>query len=169
MKLIKEDFNKRLDLERRIADYRNKRLAESFVEEVAEQDIEEEPNLEIEDTVEEILPSPQTDDGLIITNNISALIKDEWEAIDGYHGAIATCREIAKKENGDNSIDYDAIIKILEDITQEEMNHVGMLQQAMSTIAPSTAEIAEGEEEAKEVLEDSGSPSDEESEGVTKE
>ena len=53
----------------------------------------------------------------------------------------------------DKSIDYDAIIKILEDIAQEEMNHVGMLQKAMGTISPNVSEIKGGEEEAEETLE----------------
>ena len=104
---------------------------------------------------EEIPASPETMDAMSVANTLNALIQDEWQAIDGYNGTISTYRAMAQDDypEKDNSIDYDAIIKILEDIAQEEMNHVGMLQKAMGTISPNVSEIKGGEEEAEETLE----------------
>lgn len=103
---------------------------------------------------EEIKPSPETMDAMSVANTLNALIQDEWQAIDGYNGTISTYRDMAQYDypEKDNSIDYDAIIKILEDIAQEEMNHVGMLQKAMETVSPNAEEIKGGEEEAEETL-----------------
>ena len=94
-------------------------------------------------------------DAMSVANTLNALIQDEWQAIDGYNGTISTYRAMAQDDypEKDKSIDYDAIIKILEDIAQEEMNHVGMLQKAMGTISPNVSEIKGGEEEAEETLE----------------
>lgn len=104
---------------------------------------------------EEIPASPETMDAMSVANTLNALIQDEWQAIDGYNGTISTYRAMAQDDypEKDKSIDYDAIIKILEDIAQEEMNHVGMLQKAMGTISPNVSEIKGGEEEAEETLE----------------
>lgn len=109
---------------------------------------------DLEET-EEIPASPETMDAMSVANTLNALIQDEWQAIDGYNGTISTYRAMAQDDypEKDKSIDYNAIIKILEDIAQEEMNHVGMLQKAMGTISPNVSEIKGGEEEAEETLE----------------
>ena len=112
-------------------------------------------NVEGLEETEEIPASPETMDAMSVANTLNALIQDEWQAIDGYNGTISTYRAMAQDDypEKDKSIDYDAIIKILEDIAQEEMNHVGMLQKAMGTISPNVSEIKGGEEEAEETLE----------------
>lgn len=112
-------------------------------------------NVEDLEETEEIPASPETMDAMSVANTLNALIQDEWQAIDGYNGTISTYRAMAQDDypEKDKSIDYDAIIKILEDIAQEEMNHVGMLQKAMGTISPNVSEIKGGEEEAEETLE----------------
>ena len=51
------------------------------------------------------------------------LIKDEWEAIDGYNTAIATLRV--------EDAGYNEILPILKDIVNEEMIHVGQLESVM--------------------------------------
>ena len=104
---------------------------------------------------EEIPASPETMDAMSVANTLNALIQDEWQAIDGYNSTISTYRSMMKDDypEKDKSIDYTAIIKILQDIAQEEMNHVGMLQKAMGTISPNVSEIKGGEEEAEETLE----------------
>lgn len=103
---------------------------------------------------EEIPASPETGDAMTVANSLNALIQDEWQAIDGYNSTITTYRSMKDDEYApkDKTIDYEAIIKILEDIAQEEMNHVGMLQKAMQTVSPNVEEIKGGEEEAEEVL-----------------
>ena len=103
---------------------------------------------------EEIPASPETGDAMAVANSLNALIQDEWQAIDGYNSTISTYRSMKDDEYApkDETIDYEAIIKILEDITQEEMNHVGMLQKAMQSVSPNVEEIKGGEEEAEEVL-----------------
>lgn len=104
---------------------------------------------------EEIPASPETMDAMSVANTLNALIQDEWQAIDGYNSTISTYRSMMQDNypGKDKSIDYTAIIKILQDIAQEEMNHVGMLQKAMGTISPNVSEIKGGEEEAEETLE----------------
>ena len=104
---------------------------------------------------EEIPASPETMDAMSVANTLNALIQDEWQAIDGYNSTISTYRSMMQDSypGKDKSIDYTAIIKILQDIAQEEMNHVGMLQKAMGTISPNVSEIKGGEEEAEETLE----------------
>lgn len=103
---------------------------------------------------EEIPASPETGDAMAVANSLNALIQDEWQAIDGYNSTISTYRSMKDDEYApkDETIDYEAIIKILEDIAQEEMNHVGMLQKAMQSVSPNVEEIKGGEEEAEEVL-----------------
>ena len=101
---------------------------------------------------EEIKPSPETDAAMGIANTLNAMIRDEWEAIDGYNSSISTYRAMQEDKETAGSIDFDALIKILEDIAQEEMNHVGMLQKAMETVSPNAEEIKGGEEEAEETL-----------------
>ena len=104
---------------------------------------------------EEIPASPETMDAMSVANTLNILIQDEWQAIDGYNSTISTYRSMMKDNypEKDKSIDYTAIIKILQDIAQEEMNHIGMLQKAMGTISPNVSEIKGGEEEAEETLE----------------
>lgn len=87
-------------------------------------------------------PAPGKDTGA--ANTISALIQDEWQAIDGYNKAI---------ENLTN-LDMENIIEVLKDIVAEENIHVGQLQAALQTIATNAGEIATGEKEAAEQLGD---------------
>ena len=101
---------------------------------------------------EEIKPSPETNDAMGIAATLNSLIRDEWEAIDGYNSSISTYRAMQEDGVEDSTIDFGALIKILEDIAQEEMNHVGMLQKAMETVSPNAEEIKGGEEEAEETL-----------------
>ena len=87
-------------------------------------------------------PAPGKDTG--VANTLSALIQDEWQAIDGYNKAI---------ENFTN-LDMENIAEVLKDIVAEENIHVGQLQAALQTIATNAGEIATGEKEAAEQLGD---------------
>lgn len=114
----------------------------------------EEAPSEVHEEEEEVVPSaPISPAEMSLANMFNALIRDEWEAIDGYNGTISTIREIMMSpEYESNSIDYEGIIKILEDITNEENLHVGQLQKALETISPNAESIQTGEEEASEQL-----------------
>lgn len=114
----------------------------------------EEAPSEVHEEEEEVVPSaPISPAEMSLANMFNALIRDEWEAIDGYNGTISTIREIMMSpEYESNSIDYEGIVKILEDITNEENLHVGQLQKALETISPNAESIQTGEEEASEQL-----------------
>ena len=81
----------------------------------------------------------------MMTNLISTLIKDEWDAIEGYNGSIATLSDEAGMED---------IISILEDIRDEEYVHVGQLESCLSILSGDPTEhIEDGSEEGFEQLE----------------
>ena len=103
---------------------------------------------------EEVPASPESDTTISIANMLNLLIQDEWQAISGYNDTIASLRSIKDIPEQSEPIDFDGMIKILEDISAEENNHVGMLQKAMQTISPNVSEIKGGEEEAEETLEE---------------
>lgn len=97
---------------------------------------------EIPVTVEEEQPSSE----LIlngIANELSALIKDEWEAIEGYKSTIVNLQSIGG---------YDEIVSVLEEIAGEEYVHVGQLQRLSEIVAPQADKIADGQEEAEKQL-----------------
>lgn len=97
---------------------------------------------EIPATVEEGQPSPE----LVlngIANELSALIKDEWEAIEGYKSTIVNLQSIGG---------YDEIVSVLEEIAGEEYVHVGQLQRLSEIVAPQADKIADGQEEAEKQL-----------------
>jgi len=74
---------------------------------------------------------------------ISDLIKDEWEAIDGYKSSVATFKDQGQDPN---------VIKVFEDIIAEEMKHVGQLEAALKGIAPESENIEKGNEEGEQQL-----------------
>ena len=83
----------------------------------------------------------------MIASLINNLIRDEWEAIEGYNGVIATLAD----SEGD---DIDGIISNLEDIRDEEYVHVGQLESCLSVLKGDPVEqIDDGSEEGFEKLE----------------
>ena len=127
-------------------------------EECLKEDVED-ATVEVKEEEVDIEPkkSPETDTDMSLANMLNLLIQDEWQAIDGYNGTIATIRSLEENPiDGNMNVDYEGITKILEDIAAEEMNHVGMLQKAMGTVSPNTSEIEGGEKEAEETLDDAG-------------
>lgn len=75
---------------------------------------------------------------------ISALVKDEWDAYDGYTSAIATFES--------EGIDEDAI-NVLKDIANEELIHVGQLQKLLGIAdIEIPKKIEDGSEEATDQL-----------------
>lgn len=95
-----------------------------------------------EEEIEPANPEPGVETGL--AGVVMSLIKDEYDAIEGYNGAVATA-----KDNG-----YDDLVTIFESIASEELVHVGELQKALEIVSPNAAKIKEGEVEAEEHIGD---------------
>ena len=103
-------------------------------------------NSEDEDKVEE---TPKTPDQFGIASMLNSLIRDEWEAIEGYNSTIATLNDI--KIEG-SLTDINSIKKVLTDIVNEENIHVGQLQQALALVSPNAVSIDTGTREAEEQI-----------------
>ena len=73
---------------------------------------------------------------------ISDLIKDEYEAIDGYNSAIAT----AQAEG------FEDLVNVLTEIQAEENLHIGQLQSIMNTLDPNAHLVDDGQQEGIEQL-----------------
>ena len=76
---------------------------------------------------------------------VSDLIKDEYEAIDGYNSAIAT----AEAEG------FGDAVKVLTEIQAEENIHIGQLQEVMKMFDPNAEKVEEGQAEGAEQLNNS--------------
>ncbi len=87
-------------------------------------------------------PLTMVDSG--IASVIMNLIKDEYEAIEGYNGAIETLKYYGKK--------YENFIEVLKDIANEENIHIGQLQEILTTVSPNAKSIDDGVDEAEEQL-----------------
>lgn len=78
-----------------------------------------------------------------IQNMVQFLIKDEWDAIEGYNNTIQTLKDMGG---------YDDLCGVLQEISNEELVHVGQLQKALEFVNPVVAKIKEGETEATEQM-----------------
>lgn len=83
-----------------------------------------------------------------IQNMLQFLIKDEWDAIEGYNNTIQTLKDMGG---------YDDLCRVLQEISDEELVHVGQLQKSLESINPAASKIKEGEDEASEQLGESSS------------
>lgn len=92
-----------------------------------------------------------------ISNNLSALIQDEWQAKDGYNNAVLSIKGMALAARGilDDEI-VDKLITTLSDIGEEESVHVGELQELLSLLKP--VEKTKIEDGHKEVEGNSAAP-----------
>ena len=52
----------------------------------------------------------------------------------------------------DNSIDYEGIIAVISEITNEENIHIGQLEKLLEMVSPNAESIDDGKEEAEEQL-----------------
>ena len=144
---------------------------EEKTEECLTEDVEieietkDEPKVEVEDSDEHSIKNvpemPSTDCKMIIANILNPLIKDELEAIDGYNGAVSTIRGILENPGHDTSIDYDGIMAVLAEITNEENLHIGQLEKLLEMVSPNAESINDGKEEAEEQLAEVGEPEQE--------
>ena len=85
-------------------------------------------------------PAPRTDTGL--ANLIIDAINDEWEAISGYNDLI----EVMSREG------HADMVKVINDIANEENTHVGQLQEILKTISSNVENIDNGASEAADQL-----------------
>lgn len=99
------------------------------------EEISEIPASEADITVDPTPDMPKIED-IGIANQLINLINDEWEAIDGYNNAIA------------NFTSYPEFIEVIQDISNEENNHIGMLQELLKKVSPNAETIEAGQEEA---------------------
>ena len=77
-----------------------------------------------------------------MANVISDLIKDEYEAIDGYNSAIAT----AQVEG------FEDAVRVLTEIQAEENIHIGQLQEVMKLFDPNAGKVEDGQAEGAEQI-----------------
>ena len=142
------------------------------VEECLTEDVEieietkDEPKVEVEDSdehsMENVPDMPQTDCKMTIATLLNPLIKDELEAIDGYNSTVATIRSMMEDETTDKSIDYEGIIAVISEITNEENLHIGQLEKLLETVSPNAKSIDDGKDEATEQLEETSNKEEEE-------
>lgn len=100
-----------------------------------------------EHSVENVLPGPASGVDTGVANELITLINDEWEAVQGYNGAIATLRTMSNQNPF-----YEKAIAVLEEISAEENRHVGQLQEILKNISPNAQDIDKGHEEAQDQL-----------------
>ena len=136
-----------------------KKTEECLTEDVEiEIETKDEPKVEVEDSDEHSIKNvpemPTTDCKMVVANILNPLIKDELEAIDGYNSAVATFRGMLEDGTTDKSIDYNGIIAVISEITNEENLHIGQLEKLLETVSPNAKSINDGKEEAAEQLEE---------------
>lgn len=100
---------------------------------------------EVKDTSESVPEPPQSDLNYGLAGMINSLIKDEWDAIDGYNSTMATLTQI-------NTPEAQQAVKIFTDIVNEENIHVGQLQRVLELVSPNAISINKGVEEASEQI-----------------
>lgn len=98
----------------------------------------------LDESLGEITDAQPIEDGACVgmASVISDLIKDEYEAIDGYNSAIAT----AEAEG------FEDLVNVLTEIQAEENLHIGQLQAIMNTLDPNAHLVDDGQQEGIEQL-----------------
>lgn len=141
----------------------NESLFESYFEDIvpnAKEDVSEEEAVIIVDPVEqpsyndnaEVPSETITPEENGVQNMLQFLVKDEWDAIEGYNNTIQTLLSLEG---------YEDMCAVLQDIADEELIHVGQLQKLMELVNPSTENISKGEVEADEQLNGNVAPEEE--------
>ena len=109
---------------------------------VVDDTIIEEPAPEADeptDAVDQVGPEHAVN-GLLI-----GAIKDEYEAIEFYNDMIANIQDMQIDGAED-------MIRVLKHINEEELIHVGMLQQLMTKLSPAAESIDSGKAEVEEIV-----------------
>lgn len=133
-----EDYKQLLDEYPEDADYWKEQIAKCQAE------IEDlKSHSPITESVTDVQPI-ETESGVGMSMVISDLIKDEYEAIDGYNSAIAT----AEAEG------YGDMVRVLSDIQAEEHIHIGQLHELLKMVDPNASKVEDGQAEGVEQLSD---------------
>jgi len=103
---------------------------------------------EFDMSADEISPAPEVGAESGMSAIINSLIRDEWEAIDGYNSAIVAAKDLG----------LDNIAQVLTHIQNEENKHVGELQECLKQITFSAEQISVGEDEASQELRQAQEP-----------
>lgn len=139
------DANNEQEAEKIVRDYVTRKWPDrtfevTSVEEFDEEEMEESLN----ESLGEVTDAQPIETGAEVgmASVISDLIKDEYEAIDGYNSAIAT----AEAEG------FEDMVRVLTEIQAEENLHIGQLQSIMNTIDPNAHLVDDGQAEGIEQL-----------------
>ena len=116
--------------------------AEDKVFEFLGKPVEDYTSLGVEEDKTHVL---QPGDDSAMAEIINKLIIDEWEAVSGYNSASVTAQDLQLEEAA----------KLFSDLSKEELEHVGELQQLLKSFDKNTHSIVDGEEEAKDKLDES--------------
>lgn len=116
--------------------------AEDKVFEFLGKPVEDYTSLGVEEDKTHVL---QPGDDSAMAEIINKLIIDEWEAVSGYNSASVTAQDLHLEEAA----------KLFSDLSKEELEHVGELQQLLKSFDKNTHSIVDGEEEAKDKLDES--------------
>ena len=82
--------------------------------------------------------------GAHLEDVLHALIRDEYEAVEGYKQAIAEFEASGKVDEG--------VIKVLTDIANEEYTHIGQLEKLQELVSTAATSIEAGRQEAEAQL-----------------
>ena len=93
---------------------------------------------------DDVLNAPDEGPAYGMAETINSLIRDEWEAIDGYNSAIVMARNFGEED----------VAESLTHIQNEENKHVGELQELLKRFTTSADKIEDGTKEAKSELND---------------
>lgn len=99
---------------------------------------EKDLNESVTEASEDIISGPASGMAAVMSN----LIKDEYDAIDGYNSAIVTAEAQG----------YEDAVRVLAEIQAEENIHVGQLQEIMKLFDPNADKVEDGRVEGEEQL-----------------
>ena len=85
-----------------------------------------------------------SDKDVVTINKVTALIRDEWEAIEGYQRTIQDMKSAEMPQE---------VIDVLQSISTEELAHVGELHKILNILNPDAENhIEQGKLEAEEII-----------------
>ena len=138
------EANSKEEAEQLVRDYVVKKWPDRTFEVVSVEEFDDSEELEEQLNESMITDAQPIETGAAVgmATIISDLIKDEYEAIDGYNSAIAT----AEAEG------FGDMISVLTEIQAEENLHIGQLQTLMNMVDPNAHLVDDGQQEGIEQL-----------------
>ena len=104
-----------------------------------------------EDVDKDVRPSPESGAATGIADMLITAINDEWDTIRTYNSIKTTILDMLERLDeldGVTAGDLQDTVEIIENINNEENNHVGMLQSALALFSENVETIKDGEKEA---------------------